>query len=140
MARVVSQKSIEEEHDPDYVLTAKPGDKVTKRWFVKNEGSIQWPAKVQIVCLENKAKVFVPAIDFQLSPGESMELSVSIKIESVNISNHVQIFVFRFYDEKYGYFGQPLYATVEVTPSEVSQDKAIELIFEGEGAEAQAQI
>lgn len=93
---------------------------MTKRWFVKNEGSIAWPDKVQIVCLENKASVFVPAIDFLLNPGESMELSVSIKIDSVNISNHVEIYVFRFYDEKYGFFGEPLYATIEVTPNEVN--------------------
>jgi hypothetical protein len=66
-----------------------------------------------------------------------MELSVSIRIDSSNNSNHVEVYVFRFFDQDYGYFGEPLQATVEVTPHEVSQEKAIDLIFEGKGPESE---
>jgi hypothetical protein len=64
LAKVIEQNSKENEHDSEYVLTGKPGEIVTKRWFIKNEGNICWPSKVQINCLENKASVYVPAIDF----------------------------------------------------------------------------
>ena len=70
-------------------------------------------------------------INFQLEPDESLEISVAIQIQSTNKTNHVEVFVFRFYSETCGFFGEPLIATVEVLPEQSQEDLFKELV-EGE--------
>ena len=64
-----------------------------------------------------------------VAPGDSVEMSVNIKIGTDNKSNHVEVFVFRLFSDLCGYFGEPLVATVEVTGQEeelTSSMRAIE--------------
>jgi len=116
----VMEYSGEDEHGQEFIILAKPGDVVSKRWFVVNKGNIQWPEFTKIICQNRDGDVEIPEIDFSLLPGESLELTVSIKISEINKSNHVEMYIFRFWTEKYEYFGEPLVATIEVAPHEVS--------------------
>ena len=60
-------------------MQAKPGDICQKKWVVSNNGNIAWP-KSKIRCLNSTAQVQLPEIDFVLLPGDSIELTINIKI------------------------------------------------------------
>ena len=129
LASVMEQK-LDEEFSQDYIITAKPGQTIKKRWMVKNKGKISWPVDSQIVCLDDKADCIVPALDFILAPREMLEMSVKIKISEEKVENHIEQFVFRFFSERSGYFGEPMVCTVEVTPEVMmpQEDKLKEIL------------
>ncbi len=60
----------------------------------------------------------VPAVDVEMQPGDQMELSCKILIDPYLMAGDVRMYVFRFYSDKEGYFGEPLVATVQVVPAQ----------------------
>ena len=59
-----------------------------------------------------------------------LEMSVKIKISDEKVENHIEQFVFRFFSERSGYFGEPMVCTVEVTPEVMmpQEDKLKEIL------------
>ena len=98
-------------------MQAKPGDICQKKWVVINNGNIAWPQS-KIRCLNLTAQVQIPEIDFILLPGDSIELTINIKISTKN-ENHIEQYGFQFYSDKHGDFGELLEATIEVTPNDM---------------------
>ena len=67
----------------------------------------------------------MPVIDFILQPGDSLELTVNIRVSADKVENHVEQYVFEFYTDKHGQFGQVLEATIEVEAGELRQEEAL---------------
>ena len=109
----------ESEKSQEYVLTCKPGKAAKKRWRVVNNSNISWPKKTKIICQNDKVDAEIPKITNPLNPGDKMEISINIKINEDEADNKVEVFVFRFWNKFYGYFGEPLVATIEITPDVV---------------------
>jgi len=54
---LVIKSNLEDEHSQDYVINAKPGDIVTKKWFVLNAGNIPWPQNTRIICENHSTEI-----------------------------------------------------------------------------------
>lgn len=67
----------------------------------------------------------IPEIDFALLPGDSLELTLNIKISPLKTDHHIELYAFEFYSDKHGQFGELLEATVEVTPKDMKQEEAL---------------
>jgi hypothetical protein len=129
----------EEEKSQDFVVTCKPGSKTKKRWRIINNSNICWPKKTSIRCQSQDVECEIPEIKKPLLPGEKLDISINIKISPEETENTVKVFVFRFHSHIYGYFGCPLFATVEVIPEnpvnefkELSQEEKLKELFEGD--------
>ena len=129
----------DEEKAQEYVITAKPGQLVKKRWRVVNNSSICWPKNTELRCQAKDADVELPKIQKALRPGQKLDISVNIRISKNETDNVVKAFVFRLYSKIYGYFGVALLATVEIIPEikkdpleNMSQMEKLEAILEGE--------
>ncbi|CAI2363520.1 unnamed protein product [Moneuplotes crassus] len=132
----------EEEKSQEYVITAKPGQIIKKRWRLINNSNIRWPKNTTLKCQAKDAIVDLPEISKPLQPGQRMDISVNIHISPDISSNEVQVFIFRLHNRIYGYYGVALVATVEVTPSynskiwlNNSQESFEELIHQVDDAE-----
>lgn len=129
----------EEEKSQDFVVTCKPGSKTKKRWRIINNSNICWPKKTTIRCQTDGVECEIPKIKKPLLPGEKLDISINIKINPEETENTVKVFVFRFHSHIYGYFGNPLIATVEIIPEnpvnefkELSQEEKLKELFEGD--------
>lgn len=129
----------ESEKSQEYVLACKPGNVVKKRWRVVNNSNIAWPKKTKIVCQNEKVEADIPKIKNALSPGDKVEISINIKIKEDETENKVEVYVFRFWNKFYGYFGEPLIATIEITPDfefkkmeDLMQEDKLKELLEGD--------
>lgn len=137
--KIAQVDNTEEEKSQDYVITCKPGKIAKKRWRVINNSSICWPKNSILYCQQEEAEVQLPKIPVSLKPGEKMDLSVNIKISEDETKNTVKVYVFRLYSKLYGEFGEPLIATVEITPDfvkspldKLAQDDKLKELLEGD--------
>ena len=137
--KISSIDNTDEEYGIDHVVTCKPGKMTKKRWRVVNKSAICWPRDVYIVCQQKDADVQMPKITNRLCPGEKMDISINIKIDESENDNVVKVFVFRLHSKLYGAFGDPLIATVEVTPEivqnpidKMSQEDMLHEFLEGD--------
>ena len=105
----------ESEKSQEFVITWKPGKLAKKRWRVVNNSNIAWPKKTKLKCQNEGAVAEVPQLT-ALNPGDKVDISINIKIKEDETANKVEVYVFRFWNKFYGYFGEPLIATVEITP------------------------
>jgi hypothetical protein len=138
-AQIAEIDECNEEKSQDYVVTCKPGKMTKRRWRIVNNSNICWPKRVDIVCETEGTDAQVPKISKPLTPGQKIDISINIKIGEDESENTVKVFVFRFYSKIWGYFGQPLVATVEVTPDvcksafkELSQVEKLRELMEGQ--------
>lgn len=138
-AQIAEIDECDEEKSQDYVITCKPGKMTKRRWRIVNNSNICWPKKTEIVCETKGAEAEIPSIKKPLTPGQKLDVSINIKINEDECENSVKVFVFRFYSHIWGYFGQPLIATVEVIPDfnksvarEVSQEEKLKEFMEGQ--------
>jgi len=129
----------DEERNQEYIITAKPGQLVKKRWRVVNRSNICWPKRTILKCETQGGDVELPKIEKPLLPGQKLDISVNIRISPEETENTVKVFIFRFYSKTYGYFGVALVATVEIIPEiplnsvkELSQEDKLEELFEGD--------
>ena len=52
-------------------------------------------------------------------------MTVNIRVSADKVENHVEQYVFEFYTDKHGQFGQALEATIEVEAGELRQEEAL---------------
>lgn len=77
----------------------------------------------------------MPEIDFVLLPGDSLELTLNIKISPLKTENCVELYAFEFYTDKHGQFGEILEATVEIVPKDMKQEDALMHILQDENVD-----
>eukprot|EP00343_Euplotes_focardii_P008365 CAMPEP_0205822630 /NCGR_PEP_ID=MMETSP0206-20130828/13332_1 /ASSEMBLY_ACC=CAM_ASM_000279 /TAXON_ID=36767 /ORGANISM="Euplotes focardii, Strain TN1" /LENGTH=571 /DNA_ID=CAMNT_0053119063 /DNA_START=13 /DNA_END=1728 /DNA_ORIENTATION=+ len=129
----------DDEKSQEYVMTAKPGQLVKKRWRLINRSNICWPKKTDLICETEGVDVELPVIKKPLRPGQKVDISVNIRISPEEKDNTVKVFVFRLYSKVYGHFGVALVATIEVIPEiqvnpieNMSQMDKLEELLEGD--------
>lgn len=137
--QIAQVDNTDEEKSQDYVVTCKPGKTTKKRWRIVNNSSICWPNKTKIKCQNDDVKVDIPKITTSLRPGEKMDVSINITINENEKENKVEVYVFRFWNKLYGFFGEPMFATVEITPEEsqhpaenLSPEEKLQELLEGD--------
>jgi hypothetical protein len=130
-------EEIEGEKSKDHVITCKPGQKAKRRWRIINNSSIRWPKNTVLLCQDKAAEVEIPVIKSPLLPGNKLDISINIKINEKEKHNVVKVFVFRFHSKTFGYFGEPLTCTVEVTPEvdnvpQINQEEQLSQLLDGD--------